>query len=104
MTTELADRLDEIAGPDTGGLSEALRENAFHEAADIVEALPAILSALREREVMREALKTARSGINASYALAQAEYHNHDRIAERHDKTVQGAYAAISQALQGCGQ
>ena len=52
-------------------------------------------------EKLEAALGKARVGINASYAMAQAEYQNHDRIAERHDCTVQDALEAIRQALTG---
>ena len=63
------------------------------------------LSSLETRdariEKLEAALGKARVGINASYAMAQAEYQNHDRIAERHDCTVQDALEAIRQALTG---
>lgn len=98
MTTasELADWIEGMSWTARRKPTEA--ENCM---AAIHNNLPEILSALRRVEMMREALAKARVGMNASYAMAQAEYQNHDRIAERHDRAVRDAYAAIHQALTG---
>ena len=91
---ELADSLEEVFAYD--GLATDSPQAIW-----LADNYKAILSALRRIEKLEAALRIARSGINAAYAMAQAEYQNLDRNAERHDKTVQGAYAAISQALTG---
>lgn len=68
-----------------------------------LQGLPHVLQSVREARdriaLLEGALRLAGGAINAAYAQAHAEWHGHDRVAERHDRTVMEARGVIRQAL-----